>query len=175
MKKTHLEKGRERARRIRANWTPAKRVFKDALASDRRFGRSFDLDVDFVEQEICKPCSYCGEDELKRTLDRVDNSIGHLKDNVMVACIRCNYARRDMPIAAWRLLTNGLREARVLGLFGSWTGAIGPSSKRRAVLPKRIPSTHGTRSRYVAGCRCDACREASRIVRRRQRKNNLNA
>ncbi len=29
--------------------------------------------------------------------------------------------------------------------------------------------THGTRSAYNAGCRCDACREASRLARARQR------
>jgi hypothetical protein len=29
--------------------------------------------------------------------------------------------------------------------------------------------THGTRSSYNAGCRCDDCREASRLARARQR------
>ena len=29
--------------------------------------------------------------------------------------------------------------------------------------------THGTRSAYNAGCRCGACREASRLARARQR------
>jgi hypothetical protein len=29
--------------------------------------------------------------------------------------------------------------------------------------------THGTRSTYNKGCRCDACREASRLTRARQR------
>src|SRR5271165_5489416 len=29
--------------------------------------------------------------------------------------------------------------------------------------------THGTRSSYNAGCRCDACREAARLARARQR------
>jgi len=29
--------------------------------------------------------------------------------------------------------------------------------------------THGTRSSYNRGCRCDACREASRLARARQR------
>jgi hypothetical protein len=29
--------------------------------------------------------------------------------------------------------------------------------------------THGTRSAYNAGCRCDACREARRVARARQR------
>jgi hypothetical protein len=29
--------------------------------------------------------------------------------------------------------------------------------------------THGTRSAYNKGCRCDGCREASRLARARQR------
>jgi hypothetical protein len=30
-------------------------------------------------------------------------------------------------------------------------------------------TTHGTKSAYNRGCRCDACREASRLARSRQR------
>jgi hypothetical protein len=56
------------------------------------------------------------------TLDRIDNSKGHTRDNVVPACIRCNYARRNMPYEAWLCLTDGMKRARELGLFKEWTG-----------------------------------------------------
>jgi hypothetical protein len=56
------------------------------------------------------------------TLDRIDNKRGHSRANVVPACIRCNYARRDMPYAAWLCLAPGLRVALEQGLFGEWTG-----------------------------------------------------
>lgn len=35
--------------------------------------------------------------------------------------------------------------------------------------PRRIRASCGTRSRYVAGCRCDECRWAARIYMRTRR------
>jgi len=56
------------------------------------------------------------------TLDRIDNLKGHSFDNVVPACIRCNYARRNMSYEAWLCLTEGMRRARELDLFKGWTG-----------------------------------------------------
>jgi len=58
------------------------------------------------------------------TLDRIDDAKGHTADNVVPACIRCNYARRDMPYKAWLVVAKAMRKARALGLFGNWTGAV---------------------------------------------------
>jgi hypothetical protein len=58
------------------------------------------------------------------TLDRVDNSIGHIKSNVVPACTRCNYTRRDMPYEAWLLIAKSMRKAREAGMFDNWTGSI---------------------------------------------------
>ncbi len=51
-------------------------------------------------------CYYCKEDmlfvyenvrELKQwTLDRIDNSIGHITENVVISCLDCNLKRRTM-------------------------------------------------------------------------------
>jgi len=56
------------------------------------------------------------------TLDRVDNTCGHIQSNVVSACVRCNYMRRDMPYAAWLKLLPMIKQAREEGLFGTWTG-----------------------------------------------------
>lgn len=108
---------------------PARRanvICWDSRKSDKLGGLSNELTVqgvrDIFESAGC--CSYCGEADLRLTLDRIDNSVGHTWDNVNVACYRCNVLRRDMPYEAWMHIVPTIREARIKGLFGSWTGGI---------------------------------------------------
>lgn len=86
--------------------------------------RENDLSHEFVLEQFEKSCTYCGatQDEIRLTLDRVDNSLGHLKTNVVPACRRCNFIRRDMPFEAWLVVAKGMRKAREKGLFGDWKG-----------------------------------------------------
>lgn len=56
------------------------------------------------------------------TLDRVDNSQGHLQSNVKPSCIRCNSIRGNMPFDAWIVVAEGVKKATELKLFGTWTG-----------------------------------------------------
>jgi len=78
----------------------------------------------FIAEQVAKGCLYCGESEIRMTLDRICNEKGHTQDNVMPACIRCNYTRRDMPHEAWLVVAKGMREAREAGLFNGWTGRV---------------------------------------------------
>ena len=103
-------------------------ILADSRGSDQKYDRKNDLTWEFVERMIGFACAYCGETNLRMTLDRINNSIGHIQSNVVPACIRCNYIRRDMPYAAWFFLLPALREARINGLFGEW-----------------VPSTHRSR------------------------------
>lgn len=106
----------------RAGLNVARWVLEDSRKSDRKRGLANDLAREWVEPLLSQPCSYCGETTLRMTLDRIDNALGHLRSNVVPACIRCNYARRAMPHKAWLCLVPGLRAAREQGLFGDWTG-----------------------------------------------------
>ena len=118
-----LAKANERMRVERQDPTNlAKVILRDSKGSDRKHNRENDLTKEFVENMILLGCMYCGETELRITLDRIDNSKGHLQGNVVPACIRCNYARGSMPIEAWECLIPGLTKAREKGLFGDWTG-----------------------------------------------------
>lgn len=112
----------------------AKYIVKDASATDRRRGFANDLAVGWVAEEIAKGCAYCEETQLRMTLDRIDNDKGHVHTNVLPACIRCNFLRKTMPYDAWMCLVPGLREARLKGLFGAWTGAIRRAGGRRMAL-----------------------------------------
>ena len=99
-------------------------IFWDSRSCDRKAGRKNDLTREFIRETIARGCHYCGESSIRMTLDRVDNTKGHTKENVVPACIRCNYLRKDMPYEAWLVVVVGVREARDRGLFGKWTGRV---------------------------------------------------
>jgi hypothetical protein len=98
-------------------------ILTDSKQNDKRKGRQNDLTREFIRSELSKGCSYCGDAQCRMTLDRIDNSIGHLQSNVVPACLRCNYIRRDIPFEAWMIIVPAVREARIQGLFGTWDGS----------------------------------------------------
>jgi len=99
-------------------------ILQDSRRSDRKNGRKNDLSREFIGSLIKGGCSYCGDVSIRMTLDRIDNENGHTKDNVVSACIRCNYTRKNMPYSAWVIVAKGMREAREKGLFLNWTGRV---------------------------------------------------
>lgn len=110
-----------------SNLFTAKFILIDSRQSDRRKGLANDLTRGFIQALITSGCVYCGETQIRMTLDRIDNDKGHTQDNVVPACIRCNYTRKDMPYEAWLRVARGMREAREAGLFNGWTGRVQPS------------------------------------------------
>ncbi len=54
------------------------------------------------------------------TLDRKDNTLGHVMSNVVPSCYRCNMFRRDMPYEAWLIMAITMREVADRGLLGDW-------------------------------------------------------
>ena len=72
---------------------------------DKQKKRGFDLDLEYVVN-LLRPmiCHYCGNcvyilykisREMKQwSLDRIDNSLGHTKTNVVLSCLKCNLERR---------------------------------------------------------------------------------
>jgi len=96
-------------------------LVKDSTRVDRDKGLTCDLTKEFVEEQLAKGCSYCDETDIRWLgLDRVDNSLGHTQHNVVPACERCNYIRRDMPYEAWLLFVPTLRQVLDCGAFGEW-------------------------------------------------------
>lgn len=72
-------------------------------------GLEFSLSVDFFVELIQKPCNYCGRlpnqqitngkynfEMLYNGLDRLDNAVGYIADNVVSCCKICNFAKRSM-------------------------------------------------------------------------------
>ena len=98
-------------------------VLKTTRGNDKKKNRQNDLTREFIREMISKPCQYCGTTDGRITLDRIDNSIGHLQSNVVTCCIRCNYVRRDIPYEAWLVIVPAVKQARIAGLFGDWDGS----------------------------------------------------
>lgn len=123
-KKPHrMEKSAKRQRVNRKNPDKLTQIIlRDSKGNDKKHNRENDLTKEFIENLIKGGCSYCGESKLRITVDRIDNSLGHLQSNVVSACIRCNLARGDMPHQAWLCLVPGIIIAKEKGLFGDWIG-----------------------------------------------------
>lgn len=54
-----------------------------------------DLSTGEVFDLISQPCVYCKTTDMPRGLDRIDNSLPHIKANVRPSCAPCNFARGD--------------------------------------------------------------------------------
>lgn len=68
---------------------------------------------------MMQPCSYCGV-ENGHGLDRLDNTLGHNKENVVSCCEKCNYILGDLPVEAKKLLASGLKNIRKKGYLNKW-------------------------------------------------------
>lgn len=97
-------------------------IYDDCRKFDKKRGLVFDLTRERIREIIKSGCAYCGEEGIRVGLDRIDNSRGHEENNVVAACARCNYLRRDMPHEAWMMIVPSVRAVREAGAFGSWDG-----------------------------------------------------
>ena len=62
---------------------------------DKKKGLTCDIDNQWLYDAITSgKCFYCGDTE-RLGLDRIDNTKGHTKDNVVVCCYECNTARSN--------------------------------------------------------------------------------
>lgn len=74
----------------------ASKMLSSYRCRDKKFGVEVcDMDIDYMLNNIIrKPCVYCG-DTRRVGADRIDNTRGHTKDNVVPCCVECNQVRRD--------------------------------------------------------------------------------
>lgn len=62
--------------------------------TDNDKNRENDLDKEFLSNAMKSICFYC-EDIERIGLDRINNNIGHLKNNVVPCCYSCNVLRSN--------------------------------------------------------------------------------
>ena len=90
---TEEQRGKAKARNKRYSQTDKGRAVFLRKAYQRI--DSCDLTTAEVLELILKPCVHCGTTELPIGLDRIDNSLPHIKGNVAPSCAPCNFARGD--------------------------------------------------------------------------------
>lgn len=92
------QKRREAVKRYRETphgekMTRAKMLIYNYTKEDKLYGRETpDFDSKWVIDNIFnKSCVYCGENDWhKLGCDRLDNSVGHIKANIVCSCLHCN-------------------------------------------------------------------------------------
>lgn len=81
--------------------------------SDKKKGLLCDLSIEWVlDNVISKVCTYCGT-TINIGCDRIDNTKGHTKSNVIPACYTCNMIRKDdFSVEEMMLIGSVVREIK---------------------------------------------------------------
>ncbi|KAG2983839.1 hypothetical protein PC120_g24353 [Phytophthora cactorum] len=85
---------------------PAKRMggykSQDAKAK-RKFGMTLEhLNTSLQKQKyLCGLC-YCQLTADTTSADRINNNLGHIDGNILISCVKCNSARKDMSLGGFR-------------------------------------------------------------------------
>jgi hypothetical protein len=87
-----------------------RQVISSYRAGAKKRGLEWQLSEEAVANLIFSPCYYCGDQRAtavvlrarrvaeRNGIDRIDNDKGYVLSNVVPACERCNFAKRDMTV-----------------------------------------------------------------------------
>lgn len=91
------------------SYPAAMKAFMSAKGGASRRKLQWDFSIDDYVAIAARPCFYCGENQHEvlpykswqqsmkiNGLDRVDNSLGYTKENVVACCGHCNWAKKDL-------------------------------------------------------------------------------
>jgi hypothetical protein len=92
-KKEHVKERIKKYHYVYDN-TPV-RTFKKYLSNAQRRNIEFSLTLEDFEFYWQNPCYYCNSPIKSIGLDRVDNSIGYIKTNIVPCCWICNNAKSN--------------------------------------------------------------------------------
>lgn len=79
----------KRRRTVKSRWMRSK-------YNAKKRGKIWDINLELFTELMSLPCTYCNEsvaEETGSSLDRKDNDLGYLSDNVVTCCKLCNRIR----------------------------------------------------------------------------------
>ena len=104
-----------------AKLSPVKSLYGSYKRNATKLGRSFELSLEEFQNIISQDCHYCGsppnqfykKKEAKEGMwyngiDRKDNNMGYVTDNVFPCCKFCNWAKKDCPVDEFIEWLNGV-------------------------------------------------------------------
>ncbi len=118
--------GRDRRRDRWSNFTPEQRLL--ARERNKRYSKtpkgraiylrkayervdSCDLSTEEIMDLVSQPCFHCGTTDENRGLDRIDNSLPHIRGNVVPSCAPCNFARGDrFTFEEMKIISSAIRQ-----------------------------------------------------------------
>lgn len=118
----HICGNKERSSKLKigGDHVAAKQAYAKSRAQAKERGFEYNLSFDFFYSISKKDCYYCNsspeggywenssykkdwhEAFISNGIDRFDNLIGYLEENVVPCCIRCNRAKNNMSIKEWK-------------------------------------------------------------------------
>lgn len=113
----HPEDSSARGRKYKENnWE--KMMWVTAKHNARKMGREFEIDVsDIIIPEYCPLLNIkltrildSGRSPSNPSIDRIDNSKGYLKDNIMVISDKANRIKMNLSIEELKLLANNINK-----------------------------------------------------------------
>lgn len=90
--------------------------------SAKRYGREFDIDVDYIldlYEKQNQKCYWYGIDlepspvskyPAKPSIDRLDNNKGYVKGNIVISCMAANYGRNSCDVEVFKNFCKTLRK-----------------------------------------------------------------
>jgi hypothetical protein len=82
--------------------SPASLTYKEYRRGAKVRGLVFDLSLVQAKALFYSTCVYCGvAPKPLNGIDRVDNTLGYVADNVVTSCTQCNLAKRTLSPKAW--------------------------------------------------------------------------
>jgi len=100
--------------------------YKAYRTFDRQRGEAT-IPFELAKTLMASACHYC-DLEISGGLDRMDNSRGHVYENVVPCCEQCNFILCDLPNQAKEILSKGLKEVRSRNLLENW---VIPTKRRK--------------------------------------------
>ena len=99
--KTRIAKRRkeiyeEKKKEYQKYWASPKGKYIVYKSSAKKRGLQFLLTLDTFKQILKQPCFYCNDAFDSIGIDRVDNKIGYIDDNIVSCCYSCNLMKRAM-------------------------------------------------------------------------------
>ena len=95
-------------------------LHKNCYRNNKKFGSDMDFDHKYILELYNKQNGLCGyfkiplifskehKHPLKPSIDRIDNSKGYTKDNIILCCLMANMGRNSCAYEVWTECLDGL-------------------------------------------------------------------